>query len=255
MSLCYDFKNPNENPLKHTVNDIDTLIRRAKEDLSRNSLGEAEKNLEQAISINNQCAEVFYLLGLVQVNKSKFHKALTSFEKALALDPFHTEAAIALSSLFNDMGKYREGAKVFFKTKKRLHRTSPGHDPIINQTLSKKHAELAKLYLQYERFEEAYHEYEKALSLNPDEMNYAVHMARCLSRVNRRGDAINFLKTILTKNQKSVEARVQLGILYHAEQRLRDALNEWQEALSLDPENRSAQMYLSMLQSHSQTSQ
>lgn len=229
-------------------NSVEDLLQLAREDLARNSLSSAEKTLEQAILLNNQAPEAFHLLGNVYSKRGKFKKAIMAFERTLALDPFHTEAAIALSSLYNDMGKYQEGAKVYFKTKRRLARTLPGHDPLINQSLSRRHEEMAFLYMRYERFQEAHDEFMKALRLVPENISYSVQIAKCLSRVGNREGAVNFLRKTLEKHPKNVEARVQLGVLYHALQKLGDAYREWQEAIALDPENKSAQMYLSMLE-------
>lgn len=227
---------------------VEDLLRLAKEDISRNSLTSAEKTLEQAILMNNQVADAFHLLGYVYAKRGKFKKAILAFQKALNLDPFHTEAAIALSGLYNDVGKYKEGAAVFYKTKKRLDRTLPGHDPRINQNLAQRHYELGILYQRFERFQEAHHEFAKALNLEPDNIGAAVQMAKCLSKTGDKPAAIGFLKKTLESHPKSVEAKVQLGVLYHSQQQLKEAHREWQEALSLDPENKSAQMYMSMLE-------
>jgi Tfp pilus assembly protein PilF len=227
---------------------IDDLLRIAREDIARNSLSSAEKTLEQAILMNNQVADAFHLLGYVYSKRGKFKKAILSFQRALHLDPFHTEAAIALSSLYNDVGKYKEGAAVFYKTKKRLDRTLPGHDPRINEGLAQRHFELGLMYLRFERFQEAHHEFAKALNLQPENILAAVHMAKCLSRSGDKSSAVSFLKKTLDTHPRSVEARIQLGVLYHSLQQLHDAHREWQEVLSMDPENKSAQMYLSMLE-------
>ncbi len=227
---------------------VEDLLRLAREDISRNSLTSAEKTLEQAILMNNQVADAFHLLGYVYAKRGKFKKAILSFQKALNLDPFHTEAAIALSSIYNDVGKYKEGAAVFYKTKKRLDRTAPGHDPRINENLAHRHYELGLLYMRFERFQEAHHEFAKALNLEPDNISAAVQMAKCLSKTGDKQAAIGFLRKTIETHPKSVEAKVQLGILYHSAQQLKDAYREWQEALSLDPENKSAQMYMSMLE-------
>ena len=227
---------------------IDDLLRIAKEDIARNSLSSAEKTLEQAILMNNQVADAFHLLGYVYSKRGKFKKAILGFQRALHLDPFHTEAAIALSSLYNDVGKYKEGAAVFYKTKKRLDRTLPGHDPRINESLAQRHHELGLLYMRFERFQEAHHEFAKALNLEPENLQNAVMMAKCLSRTGDKDSAVSFLKKTLESHPRSVEARIQLGVLYHSLQQLKDAYREWQEALALDPENKSAQMYLSMLE-------
>src|SRR5271168_3341623 len=138
---------------------VEDLLRLANEDIARNSLSSAERTLEQAILMNNQVPDAFHLLGYVYSKKGKFKKAILAFERALSLDPFHTEAAIALSSLYNDVGKYKEGAQVFLKTQKRLDLTQPGFDPRINQSLAHRHHELGRLYMQYERFQEAQREF------------------------------------------------------------------------------------------------
>lgn len=227
---------------------VDDLLRLAKEDIARNSLSSAERTLEQAILMNNQVPDAFHLLGYVYSKKGKFKKAILAFERALGLDPFHTEAAIALSSLYNDVGRYKDGATVFFKAKKRLDRTLPGCDPRINQSLAERHYELGLLYMRFERFQEAHHEFAKALNLEPDNVDNAVQMAKCLAKGGEKERAIQFLKKTLETNPKSVDAKIQLGILYHSQQRVKDAHREWQDALSLDPDNKSAQMYISMLE-------
>ena len=227
---------------------VDDLLRLAKEDLGRSHLTAAERALEQAILLNNQVPDAFHLLGHVYSKKGKFKKAILAFQRALALDLFHTEAAIALSSLYNDVGKYKEGAQVFQKTRKRLERTQPGFDPRINQGLAKGHFELGTMYLRYERFLEAYHEFAKAANLEPEHIASSIQMAKCLSKTGDKVGAMNLLKKALEMSPRNVEAKIQLGILYHSQRRLKDAYREWQEVMTLDPENKSAQMYLSMFE-------
>ena len=225
---------------------VEDLLRLAREDVTRSQLSSAERTLEQAMLMNNQVAETFYLLGFVYSKKGRFKKAILAFERALNLDPFHTEAAIALSSLYNDVGRYKEGAAVFLKAKKRLGQSLPGHDPRINQNLAKRHYELGLLYLRFERFQEAHHEFAKALNLEPENLSYSIQMAKCMAKIGDREGASSLLRKSIEAHPKSVEARIQLGILYHSTQKLKEAHREWQEALALDPDNRSAQMYLSM---------
>lgn len=227
---------------------IDDLLRLAREDISRNSLTSAEKTLEQAILMNSQSPDAFHLLGFVYSKKGKFKKAILAFQKALSLDPTHTEAAIALSSLYNDVGRYKEGTEVYQSAKKRLDRTLPGHDPKINKSLADKHSDLGNHYMRYERYQEAYHEFTKALNLEPDSSGIALQMAKCLAKSGDKEGAVLFLKRTLSRFPKNVEAKVQLGILLHSQQQLREAKREWQEALALDPANKSARMYLSMLE-------
>lgn len=227
---------------------VEDLLKIARIDLSRNSLGAAEKALEQAIVANSQEPEAFHLLGLVYSKKGKFKKAILAFQRALALEPGHTEAAIALSSLYSDVGRYKEGSAVYQAAKKRLEKTIPGHDPKINRTLADRHRETGTLYLRYERHQEALHEFTKALNLEPDHIGTAISIAKCMAKSSDRPGAIAFLRKMLMRFPRQPEAKIQLGILLHSEQDLVEARREWEEALEMDPENKSAKMYLSMLE-------
>lgn len=227
---------------------VEDLLRLAKEDIARNRVSSAEKTLEQAIFMNNRVAEAYHLLGQVYTKRGKFKKAILAFKRALNLDPFLTDSAIALSSLYNDVGKYREGAQVFHQTKKRLGQTPPGHDPRINEELSKRHFELGLLYTRFERYREAHHEFTKSLNLQPTNVAAAVQMAKCLAKSGDKDAAITFLRRTIQDHPKHAEAKIQLGILLHSQRRLNEAQREWKEALSIEPDNKSAQMYLSMFE-------
>ncbi len=225
---------------------INEYLRLAKEDLARSSLTSAERHLEQAIATNSNSAEAFYLLGTLYVKKGKFRKATLAFEKVLRLDPNHTEAAIAVSSLYNDLGKYNEGAEVYNRAKVRLDKTLPGFDPRINQGIAEKHFDVGMLYTRYDRFQEAYHEFAKASNLDPHNINYAVQLAKCMGKTGDKESAIRCLRAAVEKNPTHVEARIQLGILLHSVQRLSEAYDQWNEAIRLEPDSKTAQMYLSM---------
>lgn len=233
-------------PMMPKTHSLEDLLQLAKEDINRNQISTAEKNLEQAILINNQSPEAFHLLGNVYTKRGKFKKAILAFKKALVLDPSHTEAAIALSSLQNDVGNYKEAAAIYQNARKRLENTQPGFDPRINQSLAKSHFSLGLSYMKYERFLEAHHEFSKAFNLDPENIQSAIQMARCLSKTGNKEGALGLLKKALESQPKHVEAKIQLGILYHSLRKLKEAYREWKEAILLDPENKSAQMYLSM---------
>ncbi len=219
----------------------------AREDIARSSLSSAEKTLEQALGLNNRSAEAFHLLGCVYSKRGKFKKATVAFQNALHLDPYFTEAAIALSSLYNDVGKYREGAEVFYQAKEHLDNLPPGQDPKINRSLSQKHFELGMLYMRFERFSEANHEFNKALNLDANNLDTSIQIAKSLAKMGDRSAAITFLKQIIGQHPRCLEARIQLGIQLHAQQQIREAQREWKDALALDPGNKQAKMYLNMV--------
>ncbi len=227
---------------------VEDLLKMAREDIARSSLSSAEKNLEQALVLNNRSAEVYHLLGCIYSKRGKFKKATVAFQNALHLDPLFTEAAIALSSLFNDVGKYKEGAAVFYQAKKHLDTLPPGHDPKINRTLAQRHHELGLLYMRFERFAEANHEFTKALNLEPGNLAVSLQISKSLAKLGDRAAATAFLRQTISQNPRSAEARIQLGILLHSQHQVREAQREWKDALNLEPDNKHAQMYLNMVE-------
>lgn len=229
------------------IDTLDDYLRIAREDIIRSSLTSAERILEQAILRYSDSVEAFYLLGCVYAKKSKFKKAVLAYERALKIDPSHTETAIALSGLYNDLGRYREAATVFLSTKRRLSHLAPGHDPKINDDLAQRHYDLGQTYFRYERYREAYHEFAKALNLSPDNSLFYIQMAKCLSKTGDKHGAVDLLRKMRDKQPKNIEVKIQLGIIYHSLARLGEARKEWEEALTIDPNNRSAQMYLKMI--------
>ena len=63
--------------------------------------------------------------------------------------------------------------------------------------------------------------------------------------------AVNKLREALgddAENPRFITARLHLGLCYYAAGRREDAMSEWRAVLEMVPENKSAQMYLAMLE-------
>jgi Flp pilus assembly protein TadD len=73
-------------------------------------------------------------------------------------------------------------------------------------------------------------------------------MAKCLFKTGEKEGAFALLRKAIEKHPRSPELKIQLGICYHTQKRFAEAQREWMEAQSLDPENKMAAMYLSMLE-------
>jgi predicted Zn-dependent protease len=83
-------------------------------------------------------------------------------------------------------------------------------------------------------------EFEKALALQPDDADLAYGYGLILARVDRRSEAVVYLKKALAKNMLDIDILVDLGRVYFQDGRYQDALTTLQGALTsstaTDPE-------------------
>lgn len=89
------------------------LLDEAREAFIDGNYKEAEPLLEQPSLQKSMNPEVFQMLATIYYNRGQFNKAIKTFKKALEVDPTYSDAAVGLSILLNDIGKYDEAKKVF----------------------------------------------------------------------------------------------------------------------------------------------
>ncbi|MEY2540185.1 MAG: hypothetical protein QOG67_3925 [Verrucomicrobiota bacterium] len=75
----------------------DTLFAKANEEYAQKHYEEAVQDYESLVSARQWSAPLFYNLGNAYFRNGDFARAILSYERALALDPHHPEAAANLS--------------------------------------------------------------------------------------------------------------------------------------------------------------
>ncbi len=224
----------------------EALLSKAKEKIKQGNFSEAEKDLFLSLKVNTQGHEAFFLLGNLYHDEGKFDRAVAAYKKALLLKPNYTDAALSLSILYNDLGRYEEGRLIFNRSKKQVSFEAEVHDPYLNEQLSQKHLELGGLYEKYHRFIEAEHEYRKALDLTPNEPQIILRLARLFEKQNKGSVAVKLLQDLLNKDSKFTPALIRLGLIYYMQGQMIDAVGEWEKALDIEPNHPEALMYLEM---------
>lgn len=236
-----------------TISSYEALLSKAKEKIKQRNFTEAEKDLFLSLKINTEGHEAFFLLGNLYHDEGKFDRAIVSYKKALLLKPNYTDAALSLSILYNDLGRYEEGRLIFNRSKKQVSFEAEVHDPYLNEKLSQKHLELGGLYEKYHRFIEAEHEYRKALDLIPNDPQPVLRLARLFEKQNKGSLAVKLLQDLLNKDPKFTPALIRLGLTYYTQGRMIDALGEWEKALAIEPNHSEALMYLAMAEKATMT--
>ena len=104
----------------------------------------------------------------------------------------------------NDIGRYEQAQEVFEKANKKVKQESKGvEDPHINTRFAAKHFELAEMYFSYNRYEEALFEYNKAISLNPSDLEVRIKIAKVYSKKGYLAKALEELRKLKSENPQA----------------------------------------------------
>ena len=201
-------------------------------------------------------AECYFQLANIAHVRGEIGKAIKSFDKAIELNPNHTDASLCLSVLYNDIGHYEDAKKIFQKTDKRVKSSPQGgiDDEHIRKKFSFKHYELAELYLSYNRMEEALFEYNKAIALDEKNLEIRVKVAKVYAKRKFISKAFDELKRLKNEHPGYIPARIHLGVLYYGCGKVLEAQAEWQKVLAREPGHQEAAMYLNLSRTASEIS-
>lgn len=229
----------------------------AKDLFNSKNYNEAQKYLSDIIEDDPDCSEAYFLLANIFHIKGEIGKAIKAFTRVLDLDPNYTDAAVSLSVLYNDIGKYEAAKEVFDKANEKVtgqNRTEGVQDIHINKKFSARHFELAEMYLSYNRYDEALFEYNKALALNSENLDIRIKIAKVYAKKGFKSKAFDELKKVKNEFPGFIPARLSLGVMYYGNGNVIEAQNEWQKILAKDPFNNEAQMYLNLAKTATETS-
>ncbi|MBL6990946.1 MAG: tetratricopeptide repeat protein [Bacteriovoracaceae bacterium] len=233
------------------------LVEKAKEHFNSGRFKNAKKLFDEVIEINYNNIEAFFYLGNIFHQNGEIGKAIKAFNKVLSLDPAHTDAAISLSVLYNDIGKYEEAKKVFEVASSRVKNNtavSKGiNDTHVNKKFALKHFEIGDLYMGYNRFDEALFEYNKCIRLNPLKFEARIKIAKVYAKKGLMSKAFDELKSLKNEDPSYLPARISLGVLYYGVGSILEAQTEWKNVLAKDPRNQEAHMYLNLSGTASET--
>lgn len=216
-----------------------------------------EPILNQLVLKNYKNAKLFYMLGAIQYQKNEIKKAIRSFKRSLEIDPSFTDAGIGLSVIYNDLGHYEEGKKVFANTQKQLKKPSASQQPIVRDSKAKiflaKHLELAKLYNDDKNYSEALQQLLKAKKFSDDGIKIQILISECLLNMKEYQKAIHELNDIISKDPKNVPALMRLGQIQTLTGQKNMAQNTFEKVLLIDRHHVGANQRLNILRSNTLT--
>lgn len=228
---------------------MERKFRYIRELLQRRELLNAEREILPVLEADSSPgiqSEAHYLLGTVFYLRGKLGRAIDHLKQAIEFNPKHTDAAICLSILYNDTGRYTEARKIFEKANASVSMKHPGDDLGIDRKFALKHLELADMYFRYRRYDEAIDEYTKTIALDPEALDVVIRRAKAYAKKGFTTRAIQELKQLCVENPQYLMGRLQLGLLFYSQGNILDAELEWESVLKADPMNAEARSYLEM---------
>ena len=214
--------------------------------LQKKEFGKAESLIRERLRQEPESADGLYLLGVMHYFQGQLGPTVENLKKALSIDPHHTDAAICLSVLYNDIGKYDDAKRVFEQANQSVAHKRTGEDLGIDRKFAVKHMELADLYFRYRRYDEAIEEYAKAALLDPVTLEIRIRLAKAYAKKGILTRAMQELQQLKNEHPQYSPARIQLGLLHYSQGNVLDAELEWEGVADHDHANREAHAYLEM---------
>jgi tetratricopeptide (TPR) repeat protein len=234
---------------------LNDLLKKAKEAFQKNDLKTASLFLNEVIDQNPNSTEGYFYLANVFHLRGELGKAIKAFQRVLELDPNHTDAAISLSVIYNDIGKYEEAKAIFDKANNQVKNSASQGvtDPHLNRKFSLKHYEIAEMYASYGRADEALFEYNKAATLDPDNLEIRIKIAKTYTKKGFISKAFEELKRLKNEHPGYMPVRIALGLLYYGNGNIIEAQSEWQNVLTREPTHPEATMYMNLSRGANET--
>lgn len=216
-----------------------------RERFARGDLGGTREPLEDLARRYPRYADLHYMVGIVREREQDLDGAAASLERALELNPGYAEAALALISVCEQLGRHERSREIGARLKPGV--ASEGVDATTRGKLANLHAALGDAYREVGELREAVEAYRKALDRCPGFHDIRQRLAVALRESGLPARAIAELQRVLRANPNYLDARVQLGVTYYTLGRTAEARAEWEASLASDATRDDARMFLGML--------
>lgn len=223
-------------------------LTQGREHYEKREFDKADKLLKAVVEHQTGFADVYNMLGVMAHERGDFAQAEQNFEQATAINPNYTEALLNLAVTYNDQAKYEPARAIYQKIRSARENSKDRIDPFAKGKIANMHAAVASAYEEAGLPEEAIHELDRAISLCPTFADLRTRLGVLHRDAGNLQAARAQFEAARASNPRFVHARVMLGITLLSANEVDAALDEWRAALEIDPGNKSAQMYVRMVE-------
>lgn len=226
---------------------IKQLLVLGREHFDRREYERAEHVLRQVLDKTDRYADVYNMLAVILHERGDFVAAEQHFERAVELNPNYTEALLNLAVTYNDLGKYEAARQVYARIRRDDGQAGVA-DPFIRGKIANMHADLSQAYADAGCKQDAIEQLKRAVELCPSFADLQTRLGSLYRDSDNFALARQHYEAARAANPTYAPARVLLGVTLLSLGKIDEATAEWHEVLTIDPENRSAKMYLRMVE-------
>ena len=192
--------------------------------LSRDNLGLAAQLYIKALSLDGNCIEALYNLGVIHHRTGDIEQAVRLYEQALAIKPDFVQALFNLGHALSDLNRIEPSMAAYQKV---LELEPDTVSALYN---------LAGINQSMGQTATALDLYRKVLEQDPDHVQSLNNMGVLYRDDDRLEQARACFEKVLNREPGFVQALYNLGIVYQKEGDYEQGLAYYQKALALNPD-------------------
>lgn len=174
--------------------------------------------------INQYPQDPFYYVtrGDIYFVNQEYLSAAQDYEAALNIDPFNLEALRKLAVTYERMDKYAESLKEY----NNLIALYPAADDYINRGL---------LHEKYKNLPMAIADYDRAIALNPENINYYMIRGNALDKAGNYQRSAQDYSEVIKRQPNNLGAILNRGNAFYNSGNFKGAVVDFEKVILLDP--------------------
>lgn len=199
---------------------------------------EALKETQAILAIEPKNPNALFNLGLIHHQLHEDDQAIEALKKALEIDPDFQKAHYQLGVIYDDQWKFREAVPFYERVMAIDARTSEAEKAgerldILKSILEgEEKVQVAKELMEREDFTGAIREIEGLIAVKPDDPNLYFTLATLYVRIGRPKEAASSLEKAVSLNPKEIEMVFLLGKIYEGLREYGKAAEAYNTAVS-----------------------
>ena len=195
-----------------------------------NRLDEASRHCSSAVAIDPRGVDGLNTLGDVQLKQGKLDDARQNFQKVTEIDSNYS-LAYANLGIIETRSENFEAAINYFDE-------AVSHDAAGSFDAGRRadaYASIGSSALAKKKYDMSVKAYERAIDAVPNNGDFQRNLATSYRLLGRPEDAIRMIESLIQKTPNSPEAYNTLGIIYAEQNRMPEAIVQFQRALQINP--------------------
>jgi len=201
---------------------------------------ESGKNYRAVVKQHADCAEAYYGLGRIAAARGNPAEAIEWFRKACELFPAYGPSHYALAQVYRRIGQSQKSEEQLSLYKKYLLVVPPTTDPLRNAIEELNQSPLPHLrrglaFEQAGKIKEAIAEHEKALEIDPGEVQAHANLISLYGRLGQVAKAEQHYREAVRLSPSRADAYYDYGVLLLGQKRSAEAQQAFEHALQINP--------------------